>query len=78
MNAFQELSVLILGQLEEPEFSEHVPMSYARWVLQSLGVSGLLIPVLGIAILLGACIVVAKCRRPAVIAAYLLLCARAD
>lgn len=45
--------------------------SFLMWMIQALGIFGLIVPVLALAIFLGACVVVATSRRPAVIAAYL-------
>lgn len=53
----------------EPSLREH---SILSWMFQALGpFYGLLIPLSGLLLLLGAIIVVASNRRPAVIAAYL-------
>lgn len=46
--------------------------AFFAWAVKSLGPAGLLIPALGFATFVGACVVVARSRRPAVIAAYLL------
>ena len=46
--------------------------SYLKWMLHSLGpFYGLAIPLVGFAVFVGACLVVAMNRRPAVIASYL-------
>jgi ABC-type transport system involved in multi-copper enzyme maturation permease subunit len=47
-----------------------VPKPYAIWVIESLGFLGLLTVLSGVAIFVGACLVVSLARRPAVIAAY--------
>ncbi|MCH5374186.1 MAG: MotA/TolQ/ExbB proton channel family protein [Planctomycetes bacterium] len=61
------LSINLLAQLQAP-----VQRSYLSWMFSSLGpIYGLLIPLAGITVFLGACLVVAMSRRPAVIAAYL-------
>ncbi|MGA2032992.1 MAG: hypothetical protein ABSG68_12085, partial [Thermoguttaceae bacterium] len=48
-----------------------VPQSYAAWMIQSLGLFGLLMLLSGVAVFIGACLVVSLARRPAVIASYL-------
>ncbi len=45
--------------------------SYAEWVIRSLGVCGLMTFLVGAVIFVGACVVVFRARRPAVIASYL-------
>jgi hypothetical protein len=51
---------------------EHVHQSMLGWMFQSLGpFYGLLIPLAAFGVFVGACLVVALSRRPAVIAAYL-------
>ena len=45
-------------------------MSFAEWIVRSIGVLEVVNLLLGCAVLAGACVVVAKSRRPAVIAAY--------
>ncbi len=46
--------------------------NYLTWMLSALGpVYALLLPLSGFAVFVGACVVVAQSRRPAVIAAYL-------
>ncbi len=47
------------------------PESYASWVIRCLGIFGLSTVLAGVAIFIGACLVVCLARRPAVIAAYL-------
>lgn len=48
------------------------PLSLMSWMMMSLGpFYGLVIPLAGLAVFIGACIVVASNRRPAVIAAFL-------
>jgi hypothetical protein len=49
-----------------------VRQSYLAWTFRALGpFYGLMLPLLGFAIFVGACVVVALNRRPAVIASYL-------
>jgi len=51
---------------------EKVGISFFEWAFQSLGFFyGVLIPLTGLLVFLGACLVVMLSRRPAVIAAYL-------
>jgi hypothetical protein len=45
--------------------------SFALWLLRSLGLTGFLTLLVGAAIFVGACLVVFRTRRPAVIASYL-------
>ena len=47
------------------------PESYASWVIRCLGIFGLSTVLAGVAIFIGACLVVCLAHRPAVIAAYL-------
>jgi hypothetical protein len=49
----------------------HIGHSYAEWVIQCLGLFGLLSMLSGLAIFIGAGLVVALARRPAVIASYM-------
>ena len=66
MNAFAVSAAPLLAEIDLDN-----PPSFAAWALSSLGFFGLLIPFFGFAILIGACVVVARCRPPA-IAAFLL------
>jgi len=52
-------------------FAAVAPKSRLMWYVESLGLSGLLVLVTGFAIFVGACLVVMRSHRPAVIAAYL-------
>lgn len=64
MNAFS--SVLVLAQ------TGPVGKSFLYWMVEALGpFYSLVIPLAGLVIFMGACLVVAMSRRPAVIAAYL-------
>jgi len=58
----------------EPAMNE-VPMqsqSFLSWMITSLGpFYALVIPLTGLAVFIGACVVVASSRRPAVVAAFL-------
>lgn len=45
--------------------------SYGQWVIRSLGICGLMTFLMGAVIFVGACVVVFRVRRPAVIASYL-------
>jgi hypothetical protein len=74
MHQLQLLAFQILGQMEafpEEDFAEPVQqMSYLSWVYNALGpMYGLLLPLLGLVAFIGACLVVARNRRPADIAA---------
>ena len=61
------LLTVLFAQSEPP-----VPQSYLAWMYNSLGpFYGLVIPLAGFVVFVGACLVVALNRRPAVIAAYL-------
>jgi hypothetical protein len=66
MDAFFGGSGLLLAEAEVPE-----RLSYVQWIAEILGSLGLLAIVLGVAVLAGACVVVARSRSPAVVAAYL-------
>ncbi len=51
---------------------EPVQVSYLAWMYQALGIFyALVLPLTGMLLFIGACLVVAMNRRPAVIAAYL-------
>jgi hypothetical protein len=53
---------------------EPVQQSLLSWMFNALGpFYGLVLPLSGLAVFIGACLVVALSRRPAVIAAYLVL-----
>lgn len=56
----------LLAQAQPP-----VPESFALWVVRCLGLFGFLALLIGVVIFVGACFVVARARRPAVIASYL-------
>jgi len=65
MNAFS--SAVVFAAAYEP-----ARQSILSWMFQSLGIMyGTAIPLSGLVVFLGACLVVALSRRPAVIAAYL-------
>ncbi len=54
-----------------PPPAEAVELSLLSWMYHALGpFYGTIIPLAGLAVLVGACLVVARSRRPAVIAAY--------
>ena len=69
MDLVYSLSGLVLAQAEAAEPA--VRQSYLSWMFMSLGIYGLVLPLLGFAIFVGACLVVTLNRRPAVIASYL-------
>ena len=52
---------------------ENVPRSYLAWMIESLGVYAIILPFLGMLLFGVSCIVVALSKRPAVIAACLVL-----
>jgi hypothetical protein len=57
---------LLLAQAQPP-----APKPYAIWMLECLGLMGLVSVLSGAAVFVGACLVVFLARRPAVIASYL-------
>jgi MotA/TolQ/ExbB proton channel family len=56
-------------ELIEP--GEQPPTSYALWLLNSLGLVGLLATAVGLLNFIGACLVVCLARRPSVVAAFM-------
>ena len=50
-----------------------VPKSNLMLMIQTMGLSGLFVLILGLTIFIGACLVVAKSRRTSSVAAYLIL-----
>jgi hypothetical protein len=76
MQTLLSFAITVLAQEQAPvqewEQVEPVSQSYLAWIVQSLGPFYLLVlPLAGLVVFAGACLVVALSRRPSVIAAYL-------
>jgi hypothetical protein len=72
--ALVDVAEVLAGVLLAQIPAAAVPKSYFSWVRESLGAfHGLAILAAGAAVFVGACLVVVKSRRPAVIASYLIV-----
>ena len=79
MNAHTDVWSALVMQFDPDLVPQAIPIpdpggkSFLWWFIETMGLTGLIVIVLGVAIFIAACLVVAKSRQTSTLAAYLVL-----